>query len=122
MRLSNSKVKTFRRCERQYYYKYVKKLRPKRKAVQLERGTWIHEMLQAHYDGEGWKGVWQDLTLEFNNLFEEEREDLGDLPGETKRIMRSYLRRWKSEDASWTVIDSEMNETWPLANGLDFNF
>ena len=36
--LSNSKIKTFRRCERQYKYKYVDKLEPRLKKIQLERG------------------------------------------------------------------------------------
>jgi hypothetical protein len=122
VRLSNSKVRTFRRCEKKYEYKYVHKLRPKKKGLPLTRGDWLHQMLQHHYDGEGWKPIWKELARDFNNLFEEEREELGDLPGETARIMRSYLRHWKSEDKGWHVIDSEMNETWPLATGLDFNF
>jgi hypothetical protein len=122
VRLSNSKIKTFRRCENMYRYKYVEKLRPKLKAVQLERGSWIHDLLQHFYDGEDWKARHKELTKEFYNLFEEEREHLGDLPQECLRIMRAYLRRWKAEDKRWNVIDSEMNETITLPNGIEFNF
>lgn len=122
MRLSNSKIKTYRRCPNQYRYKYIEKLRKKKKAVQLARGSWIHDLLQHHYDGEDWRARHVELTDEFNRLFEEEREDLGDLPGECLRIMRSYLRHWKAEDKRWHVVDSEMNETITLPNGVDFNF
>lgn len=122
MRLSNSKIKTYRRCPNQYRYKYVEKLRRKKRVVQLERGSWIHELLQYHYDGEDWRERHQEKTKEFYNLFEEEREELGDLPAECLRIMKSYLRHWASEDKGWHVVDSEMNETIMLPNGIEFNF
>lgn len=122
MRLSNSKIKTYRRCPNQYRYKYQMKLRKKKKAVQLERGSWIHDLLQHHYDGEDWKTRHRERTDDFYRLFEEEREEYGDLPGECLRIVRSYLRHWKAEDSRWHVIDSEMNEVIKLPNGIEFNF
>ena len=122
MRLSNSKIKTWRRCPNKYRYKYVEKLRPKQKAVQLERGTWIHDLLQHYYDGEGWKARHKELTKNFNNLFDEEKEDLGNLPDECERIMRSYLRHYKDEDKSLIVVDSELDEIVPLEDGTEFNF
>jgi hypothetical protein len=122
VRLSNSKAKTWRRCPNQFRYKYVEKLRPKLKAVQLERGSWIHDLLQHHYDGEDWKARHKELTKEFYNLFEEEREHLGELPQECLQIMRGYLRHWKAEDKRWHTVDSEMNETITLPNGVEFNF
>jgi hypothetical protein len=105
-----------------YRYKYVQKLRKKIKAIQLFRGSWLHDLLQHHYDGEDWKVRHKELTKEFYNLFEEEREEYGDLPNECLRIMRGYLRRWKAEDSKWHVVDSEMNETITLPNGVEFNF
>lgn len=122
MRLSNSKVNTFRRCPKRFEYKYEQKLTPKRRKVALERGDWLHQMLQAHYEGKDWKRLWLKLRKQFNNLFEEEREDLGDLPGETARIMTSYLRRWAKEDRQYTVIDAELDEIITMRNGVEFNF
>lgn len=122
LRLSNSKVKTWRRCPKQYEYKYVHKLQRKAKSLPLERGTWLHTMLQYHYDGEGWEAAHKELTRGFNNLFYEEREEFGDLPGETKRIMKNYLRHWNAEDKRIVVVDSELDEIMTLPNGLEFNF
>lgn len=118
MRISNSKAKTWRRCPKKYEFKYEMELRPKRKSVQLERGSWLHDLLQHHYDGEDWKTRHKELTEEFYNLFEEEREDLGDLPTECGRIMRAYLRTYKHEDSRFRVVDSELDEIYPLPNGL----
>lgn len=122
MRLSNSKANTYRRCPKKFFYKYELGLRPKKKKEELEKGSWLHEMLQAYYEGENWKKVWKELCKGYYKLFEEEREELGDLPGETLRIMRSYIRRWKREDEQYTVIDAELDEILTLPNGLEFNF
>lgn len=125
MRLSNSKAKTYRRCPKQFYYKYELGLRPKRKSESLTRGDWLHQLLEAHYnpfEGESWREVHKRLTKEFGNMFEEEREELGDLPGETLRIMKSYIRKWKKTDSRLKVVDVELDELLPLPDGDTFNF
>lgn len=121
MRVSNSKVKTYRRCPKKYEFKYVMGLKPRAKTVQLERGSWIHDLLMHHYDGEDWKARHKELTKEFYSLFEEEREELGDLPTECARIMRAYLRYYKREDERYRVVDSELDEIITLPNGLELN-
>lgn len=122
MRLSNAKVNTWRRCPKRYEFKYVHKLRPKRKAIQLERGSWIHDLLMVHYDGHDWREKQAELEREFYKLFEEEREHLGELPAECQRIMQSYLLHYRQEDAQYHTIDSELDEIMTLPNGLEFNF
>jgi hypothetical protein len=98
------------------------KLEPRLKSVQLEMGSWMHELLEAHYKGESWKKVHKQRTREFRNLFEEQREELGeDLPERCLRLMRSYLRYWKQEDSYFTVVDTEMDEIVTLPSGLEFH-
>jgi len=118
MRVSQSRLKTFRRCPKQYDFKYVMGLRRKERKIQLERGTWLHELLMVHCDGEDWRERHSLLTKRFNNFFEEEREQLGDLPRECSRIMRSYLRTYERADRRYVTIDSEMDEIVTLKNGL----
>lgn len=122
MRISNSKANTYRRCPKRFEYKYEMGLRLKEKAVQLERGSWLHEMLEAYYITGEWKPTWRRLKKEFYTLFEEEREELGDLPEECARIMRAYIKKWKKEDRRYRVIDAELDEIIKLPNGLEFNF
>jgi RecB family exonuclease len=121
MQISNSKLNTYRRCPNKFRYRYVLKLRPKKRVVQLERGSWIHELLMVHNDGEDWRIRHRQLTKKFQNLWEEEREDLGDLPGECARIMFAYLRTYKSDAQRYRVIDSELDEVVSLPNGLKLN-
>lgn len=122
MRLSNSKAKTFRRCQKSYDFKYVRKLRPRKRSRPLELGSWVHDLLQHYYDGQDWLKRHKVLEAEFNNLFEEEREELGDLPSDALRLMRSYLRTYKGDRSQYRIIDTEVDELVTLPNGDEFNF
>lgn len=97
------------------------KLRPKAKRIPLEKGTWCHALLQAHYEGKNWERVHKKLTKEFNDLWDEIREELGNLPGECARIMRGYLRTYPNDLKRYRVIDAEMDEVVTLPNGLRLN-
>lgn len=120
MRLSNSKEKTWRRCPKKYEFKYVMNLRPKQRQLTLERGSWVHELLMVHGDGEDWQARHKELTKEFYKLFEEEREDLGDLPTECYWLMKRYLKHWEAEEKRYRIIDTELDEIIELPNGLRF--
>jgi hypothetical protein len=73
----------------------------------------------VHYTGGDWEAKHVEMSKEFYKLFEELREELGDLPAECLRIMRSYLRYWKEEDAHIRVVDAEVDEIVTLPNGLE---
>jgi RecB family exonuclease len=137
LRLSNSKAKTWRRCPNQFRYKYELGLRTRDRSIYLERGTWLHTLMEVYYSadptlkikvGKRWYEVGQDwrkahklLARGFNSLFDEEKEDLGDLPTECLRIFTSYLMRYGKQDAkNWKVIDAELNEIVTLPSGLRF--
>src|SRR4051812_43142114 len=123
LKLSNSKAKTAQRCLKQYEFKYVRKLRPKRFKAPLFIGDWMHQLLMVHYDGHDWRERHRELKKQFSNLFEEEREDLGfDLPDQCARLMRSYLWHWKPIDDELRTVDSELDETIELPNGIKFQF
>jgi len=102
---THSMIKTFRRCPKQAQYKYVDRLKPKVASLPLERGTWIHALLEAKYSGASWEEKHAALTTKFNDLFDEEKESLGDLPRECDRIMKAYLWHYKEHD--WRVHEVE---------------
>jgi hypothetical protein len=117
-KISNSKANTWRRCPKKYEYKYVQRLRRKQKALPLEKGTWMHELLQTFYDAGDWRKTHKRLTKKFYRLFEDERQMLGNLPDECERIMRAYLRQYEEEDGHLRIVDTELNEYVTLPNGL----
>lgn len=118
IQVSNSRLKTYRRCPNQYRYKYVLKLKPKRRSRPLEMGTWMHTLLMVHADGESWGRKHLELTKQYYKLWEEEREELGDLPNDCARLMRSYLRNYRGDEQRYRVIDTELDEVVTLPNGV----
>ena len=45
MRLSPSKINTYMKCPREFYYKYIAKM-PEKKTIHLFRGTLVHQVLE----------------------------------------------------------------------------
>jgi len=136
---NQSRIKQFRRCQKQYSFRYdyaryypelagkgVKlEMVPKQHKLPLYRGTWMHALQETlHHQwagvtpfeitlGEGRQALtstvstWQDtqelLTEAFDQLFDEEKEDLGELPDECERLFKSYLRFWKDDRDKYSV-------------------
>lgn len=98
---------------------------PTRKKLPLYRGNWMHALQEAlhnqwagttpfmldfgkgrnaiHEEAEDWEEVHAILTEQFEQMFVEEREDLGDLPSECERLFRSYLRFWDDDQDTYEV-------------------
>lgn len=150
MKISNSKANAFNRCKKRYEFGYVMRLKRRAKVIHLERGTWLHTLLEVHYGedpkktievtlrtesegrshtrtrkvrvGTDWRKAHKLLTRQFSTLFEEERIELGNLPDECERIMLAYLSRYEKEEAKNVTIATELDEWVDLPNGDKFNF
>jgi len=108
--LSVSKVKTWAGCQQKYHYKYNEELRPRRKAVPLRRGSWVHDCLQARDEGRNWvKLIQQKKADEYDKLFAEEKVELGDLPVEVFRMMRAYHQTYLEVDKAYQTIRCEQD-------------
>ena len=114
MALNQSKVKSFRRCQKQYSFRHDYapeglELVPKYPTLPLKIGGWLHTCQQAFHaewagvKGADWEAVHDRLTHEFNQMFTEEKEQYGDLPGESDRLMRSYIRHLAKDQDRFEV-------------------
>lgn len=123
LHLSHSDLKTFRRCKKQYHYKVIQGLEPRLQDPKLKAGNWFHELLGSYYKGEDWKKVHAQQTKKFNNLFLEEREHYGDLPGMVLRIMESYLWNYRKIEEDWEILycEQRFDITWGPDND-EFSF
>jgi hypothetical protein len=119
--ISQSMAKTFKRCPLQAKYKYMDELSPRVVSKPLTRGKWFHTLLEEHYapaddpnaDRVGWEAAHKRMAQKFSGLFDEEKEELGDLPREMKSLMESYLWHYR-HDSSWTVHEVEKTIEVPL--------
>lgn len=110
MEVSNSRIKLWRRCHRAHWYKYEEKLVKKLPPVPLIRGRIIHEMIEAWISGKSWKTVLDGYLKEYNKMFQEEKEQYGDLPSELPRIMEGYIRKWKKEPLEYLEVEGKRCE------------
>lgn len=107
---TQSMIKTFRMCPREAMYKYHDRLQPKKVSKPLTRGKWAHSLLEEDMKGGDWKKPHKQLSLKFGELFDEEKEHLGDLPHELDLLMHSYF--WHYGDPAmaeyrWKVWEVE---------------
>lgn len=112
---THSMLKTFRRCPKQAEFKYYHRLKPKRLASPLKRGTWIHALLEEFHKGGDWMAIHQKLSHQFTLLFDEEKDFYGDLPTEILTIMRSYIWHYKSDP--WEILETEFQVEAILPDG-----
>jgi hypothetical protein len=135
---NQSRVKLFRRCEKQYSFRYDYpeiygpegekiEMIPRVNKLPLYRGSWMHALQEAlhhqwagttpfqfdfgqgrgsiHEECSDWREVHALLTTEFEKLFLEEREDLGDLPTECESMFKRYLKFWGADQDMYSVAE-----------------
>lgn len=116
--VSHSQVKTYRRCPKQWSYKYIDRLVRKEKSRAPYLGNWLHRCLETFYESGDWKIGHKEYLEQWNSLFDEEREALseknGPLPVLVRRIMRSYLWYWKHD--GWKVLGVEYEFEVPVGS------
>jgi PD-(D/E)XK nuclease superfamily protein len=119
---THSMLKSYLKCPKQAQYKYAERLKAKsltRRDQPLKRGTWVHELLQAYYEGNDWKAVHAENTRKFEELMDAEKEELGDLPAECLRLFKSYLWHYGANKDDpfhgWKVLGAEvtLEAVWP---------
>lgn len=112
---THSMMKSFRRCPKQFEYKYIERLKPKVLGRPLRFGTWFHALLEADYKGEDVEAVHRHFTNKFSNLFDEEKVELGDLPRDVWLTYQSY--KWHYKNDPWIVHEVEFTLEVELPDG-----
>jgi len=116
--ISWSKTRTWRRCHRQYWYKYFERLARKRPKVGLFKGRILHEMLDARATGLDWRKVLTKYETEYRKMFLEQREEYGDLIPELTRIFEAYERHYADEKLKY--VSSELFIATQLTKRIRF--
>lgn len=110
LEISNSRMKRWNHCQRSHDYRYVDKIKPRKKVRALSLGGLVHNCLEARDTGEEFINVIRKYKKEeFDKLFEEERAELGNIPQDALRIMRAYVNHYKLVDEEWETIACEQD-------------
>lgn len=114
-----SRLKTWRRCARQFTYKYVHRLARKRPVVPLLRGSILHEMLDVWSRGDDPETILKKYAEQYAKLFREEQEIYGTIIDDCRTIFAGYVRYWSKQEAT-RFIHSEVQIRTELLPGLEF--
>jgi hypothetical protein len=106
--LSQSDIRTFRRCPRQYYFRKELAREPAFKAEPLRFGTAIHKALEAWWSSGG------DLDKALSWLMVLESDPWGE--AKARAMVRCYHARWIEDLKRWTDIRVEKEFVIPLVN------
>lgn len=93
-----SSLKTFRRCHKGYFYKYILGLEKKKKGSALVRGSCVHEMIEAKANG---KDPWEAFEnyLDANKpIFTEQDPEYEGLADMITTIMEGYFAYYKKDE------------------------
>lgn len=97
-KVSQSKVKTYRRCHQAYHYKYVDEIKRKRKPRALVFGTLVHQMIEADANGDDPFDLLNQINLRDAKMFATEKEEYGEIIKDVEVIMYEYFQYWESTD------------------------
>lgn len=110
IRVSQSSINTWRRCKKEYYYKFILKIEKKVPPAPLYKGKIIHELIEARINGESWEKTLEPYLEEFDKLFDEEKLLYGDLRTDIPTIMKGYDDMWKDEDLEYLELQGKRAE------------
>ena len=120
LKVSQSKIKTYRRCHKQYRYKYIDKIMKKLKAKPLVLGTIVHEALEAFLLDKDIEPVFQAHEKKFSKLFSEEGyEEVIPL---SRTMVEGYIERYNSDKSynQYKPVKVEAEFLVPLIEGVMF--
>jgi len=111
MKISNSRLDTYRRCPRKYWWTYVENLVTRRDSVPLIVGDAVHRGLAAHYTAgktdveKAAKGAFDEVRAK-GKWLEGELSDLAAQEEYVKKVLEWYKETYPTEE--WTVLAPEV--------------
>lgn len=121
MKLSDSKLQTYKDCQLKYFYKYECRLEVAEEAeASHDRafGDGIHKALEALYKGESMDGAIKAFRERYPKQLD--IEDLAKTPENGEKLIRAYWDTYKAQLPDWNILSVEELAEAELVNGLTF--
>lgn len=116
-KVSHSKIKTGRKCQRAYYYKYVLKLRKRVKSKALIIGSLVHSCLESYFrNGHYLPEIKKWREEEYKKMFVEEQSLHADVIPLVKSLIRGYIKNWHNSGLTMLWVEREFEAE--LAPGI----
>lgn len=107
MKLSYSAVRDFRHCQQLYHFRRVDRLRKRATAKPLYIGSLTHEIIELYLKGERMSPRLAEIQAEYDQLWEEEQELYGDVPGLLRGIAKAYKETYPDDPEMTEAVELE---------------
>jgi len=132
MRLSPSKINTYKKCPREFYYKYIAKL-PEKKTIHLFRGTLVHRVLENLFKQqfrtltqwekgnpfewvqEQFEKGWEEKIAKHKWLWDvHTKEEMDSMYSETEQLLQNFvgsINKKLTEMVTWKIFRNKQ-QAW----------
>lgn len=120
--VSQSMLKTYRRCHKAFDYKYRQNLQKRKKGAALARGICVHQMIEAKASGQDPWEAFEKYELENQPLFLEQDEEYAGMLDMITTIMEGYFAFYKNDELKPVKIGNKYAEhrfCVPLTKDID---
>lgn len=117
-----SKLQTYMRCPRKFWWRYVKGWRPEGISKHLVFGSAWHEamrcLLLRGYSPEAQEEAYQRFLVEYRKEFNEatDMDDKKKNPGAVRNALKTYCEKYKGDDEE--VIHTEVSGSVPVLGAV----
>lgn len=118
MKVSQSKIKSWRKCHKQHDYKYNQKLVKKVKGQALFVGSIVHECIEAFYTGKDYKKILKDYAAKVSKMFDEEKVEYAELLPMATYMVEGYFKH--HADTEYRIDFIERKLEVPLVEDIIF--
>lgn len=123
IRLSQSSLRSWRRCRLMFSYKYIEKLAPKSFVRPLHFGSTVHKVLEYRAQGKPMAKAFKFMEQEKSQLFTADIDKFEQTMTDAKRIMAAYSEHWADEDVKPIKINGRIGEhefVYELPGGMEY--
>lgn len=117
-RVSQSKIKLWRRCHLAYHYKYNMTLQKRLKSLPLFLGILVHEAIEDWLKGKNYKNVFRKQSKEIKKLMEGERVDYVEQLALGKVMVEGYIALY--DDDGMSPVEVELHVEVPMVDNIVF--
>lgn len=117
MKISYSKAKCYRQCHRQYYYRYVMKLRKRIKGFHLFVGEIVHSCIENFLITGDYSETLKQYKKKIKKLFDEEKDEALEALDISTSMMEMYSKPFFEEE--WNIEEVELDFTVELMPNVD---
>jgi len=96
-KVSQSKLKTWRKCRQAYAYRYVDGLRRKKPSRPLKFGTIVHNVIEAYADKKDWVNTLDAIEKKEKKALAAARDEYGNIIEDVFTIMSEYFDHYKND-------------------------